>query len=103
MDDGKRLWLAASTQPASTPSLEWAVDNFVQKFWWGCIFLIDMYFKKYPLMIKKSTESRTCQLAKPEFCSCCMVVNLGVVCGRLTMGVRRTGRWGLPAVGQSRA
>jgi len=53
MDDGKRPWLAASTQPASTPSLEWAVDNFVQKFCWSCIFLIDMYFKKYPLMIKK--------------------------------------------------
>jgi len=38
MDDGKLFWLAANTQPASTLSLEWALDNSVQKFGWAVFF-----------------------------------------------------------------
>ncbi len=38
MDDDKRLKPPARTQPTGTPSLEWAVDNCVEKPGYACVF-----------------------------------------------------------------
>jgi len=38
MDEDQRFKPAASTKPASTPLLEWAVDKFVEKFEHVCVF-----------------------------------------------------------------
>jgi hypothetical protein len=46
MDDGKLFRPAASTKPTTSPSLEWAVDNFVEKFWYFSVFsflMMDIY------------------------------------------------------------
>jgi hypothetical protein len=40
MDDDKPLKPAASHKPVSTPSLDQAVDNFVEKFGHTCAFFI---------------------------------------------------------------